>query len=235
MMLGQSHRDDEAIFNDLVYSVSHDLSAPFRHIGSFSKLLELEAGDRLTDEDRAHLASLIQNSERVQNMIDAVLRYSRLKTRAKPHDVHAVHDIMKPVLEDLNGMITQKNATLHVSKMPASLYGDDSQLSLLFKILVENALLYTRDDVAPIIEISGEACGDRIVMTIVDNGRGFPKDMHDRAFRMFTRHQRPQSPISLGVGLAFAKRIVDLHGGDITIMDSPDEGAALRVTLAKDA
>ena len=231
-------RDAEKIaleFKEFAYIVSHDLNAPARAMVEFSKLLLAENGDALSDEARQYLNLIVDSGRELQEMLNGLLDYSRINTAGKPReqigpeDIHAVFDHCRIAFAD---RIAALGATIEIGPMPG-LFVDFDQFGQLIRVLFDNALRYGRPGVAPHIAVSAEPHLHWTEITVRDNGIGIAPQYHARIFEPFKRlHPREQHP-GAGMGLAVAKKIVERHGGKISVKNCDDHGVMFIFTVSR--
>jgi light-regulated signal transduction histidine kinase (bacteriophytochrome) len=211
------------------YIASHDLNAPLRAISGFIELLMAEYADRLDDQGRDWMQRAVDSTHKMQAMLDDLRVYSRLKPSSIGQPV-ALASALADVDLDLGVTIRELGAQISHDELP-TVAGDPAQIALLLRHLVDNALKF-RSAEPPRIHVGAEDRGDRWLISVADNGIGIEPKHHARIFEMFKRLQGPAYPGS-GVGLALARRVVQLHGGDIWVESALGGGAKFRFTLVK--
>jgi PAS domain S-box-containing protein len=222
-------------FEEFIHVASHDLREPLRKISSFGALLQESLEDKLDDDQRENLGFMIDGAERLQAMINDLLVYSRITTRAKPFqpvDLNQVVDNLRnfelaSAFEETKGEIIIPNPLLVV-------FGDASQIHELLQNLIANSLKFHRDDIPPRITISSSPTrGNKVRVTVRDNGIGIDPKYHEQIFVMFKRlHPRIRYK-GTGIGLAVCKKIVQRHGGEIGIESIPEDGTVFWFTLPR--
>lgn len=215
---------------DFAYVASHDLQEPLRKIAAFSNLLESDYKDILPEEAHVYLQGLQKSSNRMRTLINDLLTYSRVTTKARPFEHLELGSMVSEALEDLQSRIDETQATISVGKLPA-IDGDPLQIRLLMQNLISNAMKYSRHGVAPKIKISAKKEGKNIELSVADNGIGFDEQYLDRIFTIFQRLHGRSEYEGTGVGLAICKKIVDRHNGSITARSKPGEGATFIISL----
>ncbi|OVE84169.1 PAS domain-containing sensor histidine kinase [Natronolimnobius baerhuensis] len=210
------------------YAASHDLQEPLRMVSSYLQLLEQRNADALDEDGMEFLSFARDGADRMRNMIDGLLAYSRIKTHGDPFESVNLEVVLEGVLSDLEGDITATDADITVEALP-TIQGDPQQLSHLFYNLLENAIQYS--DEPPVVTVSAEQRGPEWVISISDEGIGIDPDLHGRIFEVFERlHSRDKYP-GTGIGLAICQRIVERHGGDIGVESTVGEGSTFSVTF----
>jgi signal transduction histidine kinase/ActR/RegA family two-component response regulator len=213
---------------------SHDLKEPVRKMKTFLSRLEDEYGDLLPEKGKGYVNKMINASERMDAMIEGVLRYSSLSEGDQAIQDVDLNEIIQHIEVDLEVVIHQKNALINKAQLP-TLKGAPVLVYQLFYNLIYNSLKFTRDNVQPIIGISssvvskdGSAC---IEISITDNGIGFDKEYSDRIFDTFIRLNSKDKYEGTGLGLALCKKIVERHHGEITASGTKGKGATFTVVL----
>jgi light-regulated signal transduction histidine kinase (bacteriophytochrome) len=168
---------------------------------------------------------------RMKNLIQHLLRLSRVKTRGDDfRPVQPLH-VINTVLDDLNASIDEWDGTVNVGESLPAVMADTTQLGQLFQNLVSNALKFRSPDRAPAIEIDGEVQGDQVVFRVADNGIGIKEDYQEKIFGPFQRLHRREDYEGDGVGLALCEKIVRRHGGKIWVDSTPGKGSAFYFTM----
>jgi PAS domain S-box-containing protein len=222
----RSNRDLE----QFAYVASHDLSEPLRVISGFVTQIERKYGELLDERGLRYLQHIVDGTNRMRALIDEQLEYSRF-LRADRDDADVVlDDVVQAVLGRLQASLEERSAEVRVDPLPV-VRGDRAQLQSLLQNLLANALKFTEDGVAPRVHVSSAIEGASAILYVDDAGIGIPPEYRDRVFRMFQRLHVREAYAGTGIGLAIAQQIVELHGGTISVEDSPLGGARFRVTL----
>ena len=219
-----------AELEQFAYVASHDLQEPLRMISSYLDLLEMEYEDRLDEAAEEYIEYAVDGAERMREMIDDLLQFSRVQTREEEFERQPVDDVVDEAIDNLALAIEETDATITRDDLP-TMPVDAHQLRQLFQNLVENALNYA-GDAPPSVHIGATEHDDHWELTVADQGVGIPESEQDRIFDIFMRGAGAEEGGS-GIGLAICKRVVGNHGGDITVESTPDEGTTFRFTLSK--
>jgi PAS domain S-box-containing protein len=211
------------------YSISHDLRQPLSAIAGFADMLVDQLDEQAGALAKACAHEIEANAERMDQMIESLRRLAdsvRGTLCVTQVDVAA---LVKCVLHDLSASAPFK-ADIRIGELPR-VEGDPVLLRQVWANLIGNALKYSRNNAAPVVEIRGERREGGVEYTVRDNGVGF--DMRDAA-RLFSTFQRLPSAAAFeghGIGLAIVQRVVRRHGGTITAEAAPGKGATFRLTL----
>ena len=223
---------------------SHDLQEPLRKIQAFSDRLRVKCGKMLNAQGLDYLDRMQNAAQRMQVLIQDLLKLSRITSRALPFEQCNLREIVRSVLSDLEITIEQKRAKVEVGELPI-IEADPVQMRQLFQNLISNALKFQkpgeRAEVAIeglIYEVrertAGEVAipGQRICKIVVrDNGIGFDPKFADQIFVVFQRLHSRSEYEGTGIGLAVCRKITDRHGGSIVAKSAEGQGAAFIVTL----
>lgn len=213
------------------YAVSHDLQAPLRTIGSFLQLLQRRYGNRLGEDADEYIRFAVDAARAMGDMTRDLLEYSRVGTRGQPFEVVDLTDVAYRALENLQAAIVDGGAVVEVSPLP-TVVGDRMQLVRLIQNLVGNAIKYHQPDVAPEVTVSSRRAEDCWEVSVTDNGIGIDPEQTGRLFKVFQRLHAQGTYEGTGVGLAICKRIVDRHGGRISVTsDGASRGSTFTFTL----
>jgi len=215
------------------YAASHDLREPVRTINIYLQLFQRKFQPLLNDEAVGYLAQVSSGVRRMSRLVDGILEFSRASERdenqtAPPAPANA-GETLNDVLQDLNGAISESQATVDCCPLPLVAV-DEAHLYQLFQNLVGNAIKYRKPNVRPVIQISAERERDKCVFAVRDNGSGVPAAYRNDIFLPFKRlHSRQIEGV--GIGLATCKRIAERYGGRIWVESEPPEGSTFYFSL----
>lgn len=215
---------------DFASIAAHDLQEPLRKIETFGDRLTKRFKNELAEDGRDYIDRMLTSAKRMRRLIDDLLTYSRVTTKAKPFEKTDLKQIVNDVLSDLEVRIEQTGAKIEVGELP-EIEADPSQMHQLILNLVANAIKFHKKDVAPTVKIEANTQHNQCILTVSDNGIGFEEKYLDRIFTIFQRLHGKHEYEGTGVGLAVCRRIVERHGGNLTAKSSPDHGAKFIVTL----
>jgi PAS domain S-box-containing protein len=224
--LEQSNRELE----DFAYVASHDLQEPLRKIQAFGDLLRSKHAALLPEQARDYIERMQSAARRMQVLINDLLSFSRVTTKAQPFAPVDLAHVAAEVVKDLEVRLHDSGGRITVGAMPV-IDADPLQMRQLLQNLAGNGLKFHRPDVPPAVEMHATIDGDRCHITVSDNGIGFEEKYAERIFTMFERlHGRGQYE-GTGIGLAICRKIAERHGGEIRAHGTPGAGATFAVTL----
>jgi len=239
--LEQNNRE----LQDFAYVASHDLQEPLRKVRAFGDRLKTKCGSALTDEGRDYLERMLGAARRMQTLIEDLLEFSRVTTRAQPFVMVDLNRVAREVVSDLEVRLEQVHGRVEVGELP-TIEADATQMRQILQNLIGNALKFHRKDAPPVVRVRAElvANGDtehirrtaspaptKCRLFVEDNGIGFDEKYLDRIFVVFQRLHGRGEYEGTGVGLAICRKIALRHGGDITAKSQPGAGATFLVTL----
>ena len=207
------------------FVASHDLQEPLRKVKSFGDLLSQHYSAELEPTGLDYLGRMLNAASRMQQMIDGLLDYSRISTRAAPFREVNLSRTARDVLEDLETRIAQNKGQVEVGDLP-TIEAEPLQMRQLLQNLISNGLKFHQSDTAPEVRVLAESDEPGWVKLIVtDKGVGFDMQHLERIFQPFQRlHGRSEYDGS-GIGLAICRRIAERHGGSITAESQPGQGS----------
>ncbi|MEZ2304000.1 MAG: PAS domain S-box protein [Microcoleus sp.] len=211
------------------YVASHDLQEPLRAVTSYTQLLAQRYQGNLDAKADKYINHIVDGASRMQQLINDLLAYSRLGTRAQEFEIADCNAAVEQSLCNLQIAIAEKQAIITKDVMP-TVMADEFQLVQLFQNLIGNAIKFCREEV-PIIHITAIIQDDEWLFSVRDNGIGIDPEYADRIFIIFGRLHSRREYLGTGIGLAMCKRIVERHRGRIWVESWPEEGATFYFTI----
>jgi signal transduction histidine kinase len=209
---------------------SHDLQEPLRKVRTFTQQLTVIDADNLSEKGRDYLERANAAAERMQNLIEDLLRFSRVATHGRPFAPVDLGTVTHEVLDDLESQVERSGAIVDVGKLP-TISADALQMRQLMQNLISNAIKFRRPGVTPEVTIRAHVDGERMKLTVADNGIGFEPQYNRRIFRVFERlHGRSEYP-GTGIGLALCRKIAERHGGSAAADSEPGKGSVFTITM----
>jgi PAS domain S-box-containing protein len=211
------------------YAASHDLQEPLRTVSSYLTLLKRRYGEDLDSDAIDFIDFAVDGADRMRDMIQALLAYSRVDTRGQDFEPIDVSTIFERVRQNLKMTIEETDATVSTPATELTVLGDESQLVQLFQNLVENGIKYNSDPRE--IDISVTCQDERVTIAVTDNGIGMHPDQTDDIFEVFNRLHTREEFDGTGVGLSICRKIAERHDGEINVESEPDDGSTFTVVL----
>lgn len=220
---------------------SHDLQEPLRKIQIFSHLMQ-QRMDEFSPEAKTHLQKIINSSARMKTLIMDILNYSKLSAHDFKLECVDLNHIVAELKEDLELLIEEKRATISTSELPC-IEVNKGQIRQVFQNIISNALKFAKEEVLPLIEISGKRIAEKsfasplqpdgpyCMISIKDNGIGFDQKYVGNIFSLFERLNAKDKYEGSGIGLSIAKKIVEKHNGLITAVGTEGSGAEFQLIL----
>ena len=215
------------------YSVSHDLRAPLRHVIGFVAILQKDARPSLSDKDFGRLTTISQAAQRMGDLIDDLLTFSRIGYSEMQKREVNLDRLVQDVLGDFQEETKERNIAWEISPLPA-VRGDRALLRMALVNLISNAVKFTGARAQAKIEIGCAPGGsDETVVFIRDNGAGFNPKYAGKLFGVFQRLHSDDQFEGTGIGLANVQRIIHRHGGKIRAEGVVDSGATFYFSIPK--
>ncbi len=217
-----------AELEQFAYAASHDLREPLRTISAYAELMRRDKDCTHSEKCLSYLGSVISAVRRMDQLIDALLQYSKAgESDGDAFHVVQIDQVVNATIESLNGSIAANQAVITRDTLPA-IAGDEIHLEQVFQNLISNALKYRRD-APPHIHIAAHKNGGEWLFTVSDNGQGIPAEYRTQIFGLFKRVHR-QDHSGSGIGLATCKKIVERYGGHIWVDSEVGKGSAFFFT-----
>ncbi|MCQ4165062.1 CHASE domain-containing protein [Tahibacter harae] len=223
--LARSNADLE----QFAYVASHDLQEPLRMVASYVQLLARRYKGKLDQDADDFIGFAVDGALRMQRLIDDLLAYSRIATRAEPGREIAAAECVAAAQRNLAVRVRETGAVIEYGELPL-LRMDPSQLAQLFQNLLGNALKFCTEG-TPRVRISAEREDAFWHFRVADNGIGIDPQYAERIFVIFQRLHPRQQYAGTGIGLAICKKIVERAGGRIWVESMPGAGATFHFTL----
>lgn len=207
---------------------SHDLQEPLRKIKLLTEMVYSKNQALYDDASKLNTEKVMQSASRMQGLIKSVLTLSSMDNNIEVKNVDT-NEAVRLALETLELRIHEKKAAIHINKLP-EVMGNLSYLTQLFTNLVNNAIKFNKR--TPEIQITGKKIDGVVVIMVSDNGIGMGSESYDKIFQAFQRVHPQSTYEGTGIGLAICRQIMDLHGGSINVISTPDVGTTFTLTFS---
>ncbi|MGA3283014.1 MAG: ATP-binding protein [Verrucomicrobiota bacterium] len=233
IQLERSNRE----LQDFAYVASHDLQEPLRKIVVFGERLKEKNADKFGTPSLDYLDRMQKAAGRMQTLINGLLTFSRVTTKAQPFTPVNLAEVASGVVDDLEGRIELVKGRVEVGTLPV-IDAEPLQMRQLLQNLVGNALKFRRPEEPPVVKVEAQIIPDPDTpdkklcrLTVSDNCIGFDEKYVDRIFNVFQRLHTRNEYEGTGMGLAIVKKIALYHGGDVTAKSKPGEGSTFILTV----
>lgn len=210
-------------------SVSHELRTPLSSIRAYTELLLDEGAGPLNEEQQVFLQRIATACDYLQTLVEDLLDLSRLRAGEMQvrNELIDLEEILGEVVARLGQRIESAGASVTVAVAPevSNVVCDPTRLSQIVTNLVDNAIKFSPPPAQVIVRATLE--GRDVVIAVADNGPGIPESEREAIFREFYRGKSGavQSRPGAGLGLAIARRVARLLGGDLTVESKPGTGS----------
>jgi light-regulated signal transduction histidine kinase (bacteriophytochrome) len=223
---------DIARFNaeleQLAYVSAHDLQEPLRMIASYLQLLERRYAEKLDSDAQTFIGYAVEGAARLQTLLHDLLILQQIGKRTRERSAVPLERVVQKALEKTAR--SAESAAITCGELPEILC-DEHEFRLLFENLIDNGIKYARPGSRPEVQISAEPNPDGWLISVRDNGIGIHEEYLSRIFDVFQRlHSRGQYA-GTGIGLAIAKKVVEVHGGRIWAESEPGKGTTVKFTI----
>jgi two-component system sensor kinase FixL len=223
--LGKANKE----LKDFAYVVSHDLKAPLRGINTLVNWILTDYADKFDQKGKEHMTLLSRRAERMHNLIDGILQYSRVG-RVQEEKVQV--NLNELVKEAIDMIAAPENIAITVENELPTIECEETRIAQVFQNLLSNAVKYI-DKPQGKIQIGCAEENGSWIFSVADNGPGIEEKYFDRIFQMFQTLSRRDEFESTGVGLALVKKIIELYGGRVWIESKVGEGSTFLFKLSK--
>ncbi len=214
---------------DFAYVVSHDLKAPLRGIKALADWISTDYGDKFDEEGAEQMALLVNRVDRMHNLIDGILQYSRLGRVMEEQEEIDLNKLIPGVIDMVSA---PENIEITADENLPTITCERTRITQIFENLLSNAVKYM-DKPEGRIHTGCSDDGDFWKFSISDNGPGIEQQHFERVFRIFQTLQSRDEFESTGVGLTLVKKIVEQYGGKVRLESEPGKGATFYFTLPK--
>ncbi|MFH2099429.1 MAG: MASE3 domain-containing protein [Pseudomonadota bacterium] len=223
---------------DFAFVAAHDLQEPLRKVHTLADQVKMRLSGRIPEADQERLERLMAASARMRIMVGALLRFHQVAALEEPETVVDLNQVVSGVLSGFSSLLRERDARVEVGELPR-VAGRAGKMRELFASLLHNALYYsgnghpdiTMEHRAVPAPESGGLSIPWHEIRVADKGPGFDMKYADKVFRPFQRLVSQGRDERLGMGLAVARRVVEMHRGRIWVESIPGEGTVFTVLL----
>lgn len=220
-----------AELQQFAYVASHDLQEPIRTVMNNLALLTKRHGPEMSGPAREYINMAMTGAERMRELVNELLEYSRIETRGKPLAYVDLNEVVKDTIASLKVAIDESDAQVIVEHLP-TVWGDGVQLAQVLQNLVSNAIKFHGPN-HPIVNIRSHETVWEWIVAVEDNGIGIDTKYFNNIFQMFHRLHTQEEYEGTGMGLAISKKIVERYGGRIWVESQPSNGSTFFFSIPK--
>jgi signal transduction histidine kinase len=208
------------------YAVAHDLRAPLRALHGLGDLLVQDYSNRPIDEEgREYLHKISQASRRMDNLIQDLLSYAQLRSEEIPKEPIDLRRLAVGVVGLMSEEIHNRRGRVDIEDGSAIVSANPVLLGQAVMNLISNALKFVVPGKTPEVRLRVEHRGDRVRLSVQDNGIGVAREHLGRIFGLFQRLNRLEDYPGTGIGLALVRRAVERMGGSVGVSSTPGSGS----------
>lgn len=216
--------------DDFTYVVSHDLKEPLISVEGYAKMMRAEYQQSFDETGREYLQAVVDSCSHMRRLIDDLLLLSRVSKVSENRATVDLSGLTKDVLEELQFSIREKKAQIVVHEGLPSVSAVDTQLRIIMRNLLANALKFCEKPV-PRIEVGATVSPEATTIFVKDNGIGIEEAHFEKIFLIFQRLHKKDDYEGVGAGLTIVKKIVESHGGKIWVESSVGQGSTFYFTI----
>jgi two-component system sensor kinase FixL len=216
---------------EFAFVASHDLQEPLRKIRTFADRLRKRLGDELDERAEDYFARMENSARRMQHLIRDLLKYSLIASKPEPFSEINLNEVAEEVAQIFELILNKTGGKLEIAQLPI-IEADGTQMKQLFQNLIGNALKFQDGKGKPLVKVYSKYVGENgCRLFFEDNGIGFEETYLDRIFAPFQRLHSRNKYSGTGIGLSICRKIVEHHGGSITVHSKPGAGSTFIVSL----
>lgn len=224
--------NSNAELEQFAYVASHDLQEPLRMVSSFLTQLELKYEDQLDERAKKYIYFAVDGAKRMRQIILDLLEFSRVGRIQEDLEKIDLNELLAEVCNLQSKRIKEKSAEVHFAEMPV-IKGYRTPIIQVFQNLISNALKYSKESLAPVVNITCRELAEYWEFSVQDNGIGMEPGHFDKIFVIFQRLHTKDKYSGSGIGLAIVKKIIENKGGKIWVESELGKGTTFFFTLRK--
>ncbi|HSI77491.1 MAG TPA: ATP-binding protein [Lunatimonas sp.] len=210
---------------------SHDLQEPLRTIGNMTQLIAKKYHAHFDDQGKKMLNYVTTATDRMTILIKGLLEFSRIGNTRETQKVDC-QELVRTILLDFDAVLKSGDGRIKFNELPI-VKGNPTELRMLFQNLISNGLKFRKPNLSPTIEVTATERSTHVEFCFKDNGIGIEAADYEKTFLIFQRLNAIEEYEGTGLGLAYCRKIVELHGGKIWINSKKGAGSSFYFTLAK--
>ena len=211
------------------YVSSHDLQEPLRMITLYSQLLEKRYKNRLDEDADDFIEYIVENAKRMKYLIDDLLEYSRVTSKAKEFKNIDLEKVLEKILSNLSMFIVENNVNVTHDPLP-TIFADKNQMMQVLENLITNAIKF-RSKKSPKIDVSAQRDEKEWIFAVKDNGIGINPKHQEQIFEVFKRLHTREQYAGTGIGLSIAQKIIERHNGRMWVESELGKGSTFYFTI----
>jgi signal transduction histidine kinase len=215
--------------NRFAVTVSHDLKTPLITIAGFIGYLEKDALEGNHERLERNIAQINRAAQKMSKFVDELLDLSRIGRIVNPPSKNSFGDIVQEALNQAKGPLNARQVQVRVEPGLPVVHVDRARIVHVLQNLITNSIKFMGDQKSPYIEIGMEETNDEHIFFVRDNGIGIEPEDQDRVFELYEKLD--SNTDGTGIGLAFVKRIIEVHKGKIWLQSEPGKGSTFYFTL----
>lgn len=215
------------------YTLIHELKTPIREIDTYLEIIKEDNFDTLINQSQEDIISAQKVCMRTLDMIEKMMIYTRAGFITLNIEKIDLRQMVEACFNSLRQANMDKNIELHISELPC-LYADSFLMQVAVMNVLSNSIKFSMSKEKIVLEVSYQYRDDKLIYIFKDNGVGFEKNSAVKLFKLFYRAHNNSEYDGNGVGLALVRRIVERHGGNVSISGIPNEGCIVSFLFSKD-
>ena len=214
--------------NDYAHIVSHDLKSPLHSMHSVISWIKEDNEGKLDEDTLEHLNILLRKVDKMNSLIDGILRYSSIDREHHPNQQVDINEVITDVVEILS--VPNHIEVITTNELPI-VYADKIRIQQLFQNIIGNSVKYIYKEKG-IIKVSSEDLETHFKFAIEDNGKGIAERYFEKIFKVFQSLEK-NNDLSTGIGLSIVKKIIEMYEGEIWLTSTEGVGTTFYFTLKK--